>query len=477
MKQAVVIIHGIGEQKPMDTLRGFVEAVLPSAEPGDEKYWSKPDLMSELFELRKLQSRTRPSTHFYEYYWAYRVEGTKILHLVLWLASLLLRRPRRVPKQLRLIWGISWILSVLAIVFASRGLLGSLTDVLGKSSSWNWISLILAALVSLIQYLMIYYLGDAARYLSPHPKNIALRQAIRSNGIKLLRRLHESGEYERIVIAGHSLGSVIAYDILTHLWEEYNTIHKKLARQEQVALRAVEKAGITLQQSWNQDAVEKFQELQHQLWLEQRSLDNPWLVTDLITMGSPLAHAAMLLANDEMDLAARQRQRELPTCPPAPDRNKYSFPKQPPYLVNGQKISLFVLHHAAHFACTRWTNLYFPAGGGLFGDLIGGPLHGVFGNGIKDVRVRSRRWRGLARLTPLIHTCYWMQETAESLSPMNGSVLSIVALRTALDLTARRSLRGGRRPATGQTQQDTRKPAEEYGPAENFPEPEDEDSL
>ena len=27
MKQAVVVIHGIGEQRPMDTLRGFVEAM------------------------------------------------------------------------------------------------------------------------------------------------------------------------------------------------------------------------------------------------------------------------------------------------------------------------------------------------------------------------------------------------------------------------------------------------------------------
>jgi hypothetical protein len=26
-RQAVLLIHGIGEQKPMDTLRGFVDAV------------------------------------------------------------------------------------------------------------------------------------------------------------------------------------------------------------------------------------------------------------------------------------------------------------------------------------------------------------------------------------------------------------------------------------------------------------------
>ena len=33
MKQAVVVIHGIGEQRPMDTLRGFVEAMIPTDTP------------------------------------------------------------------------------------------------------------------------------------------------------------------------------------------------------------------------------------------------------------------------------------------------------------------------------------------------------------------------------------------------------------------------------------------------------------
>jgi len=31
-KQAVLLIHGIGEQRPMDTLRGFVETVWTSDE-------------------------------------------------------------------------------------------------------------------------------------------------------------------------------------------------------------------------------------------------------------------------------------------------------------------------------------------------------------------------------------------------------------------------------------------------------------
>ena len=89
MKQAVVLIHGIGEQKPMDTLRSFVSAVLPPATEGQVQYWSKPDTMSALFELRRLQVPGRIKTHFYEYYWAYHVSGTKISHLWHWFVDLL----------------------------------------------------------------------------------------------------------------------------------------------------------------------------------------------------------------------------------------------------------------------------------------------------------------------------------------------------------------------------------------------------
>ena len=41
----------------------------------------------------------------------------------------------------------------------------------------------------------------------------------------ILQKLHERG-YERIVIVGHSLGSVIGYDVLTHAWAQYHTAHE-----------------------------------------------------------------------------------------------------------------------------------------------------------------------------------------------------------------------------------------------------------
>ena len=70
-----------------------------------------------------------------------------------------------------------------------------------------------ALVVGVVDLVGLRFVGDAARYLSSSPSNIKMRQEIRSEGVQLLRKLHEQG-YGRIVVVGHSLGSVIAYDIL-----------------------------------------------------------------------------------------------------------------------------------------------------------------------------------------------------------------------------------------------------------------------
>lgn len=430
-RQAIVLIHGIGEQKPMATLRRFAREVLPPAKPGKEQYWNKPDPVSELFELRKLQCCAE-RIDLYEYYWAYQIEGTGWAHLGLWLASLLFRRPSGIPRHLRPLWAISWILCTTVVTGIA---LGMATPFSGAASAF-----LVAALAAGAQFFLFSYLGDAARYLSPSPRNIALRQQIRAGGIKLLRHLHTSHRYDRIVVVGHSLGSVIGYDILKHYWQE--TCGKiEPIRHRQPALTHVEMQGPQLGSDRDKSAVHHFQNLQHALWLEQRSLENPWLVTDFITLGSPLAHAALLLAKDETELWERQHERELPICPPALEKQcksswkqlRYAFPKKLPYGVHGQKVTLRVLHHAALFACVRWTNLYFPAWGGLFGDLVGGPLKEVFGPGVNDVPVTCVRWKGWARFNPAIHTAYWRSEPVRP-TAAEAPPLALDALKSALNL-------------------------------------------
>ena len=107
--QAVIVIHGMGEQRPMSTLRGFVDAVLPEHEDGI-KFFSRPDSISDSYELRILQNRKQPRTHFFEYYWAYKVTGTKMGHILGWLKTLLVRWPWQVTGQLLPLWLTSWAL-------------------------------------------------------------------------------------------------------------------------------------------------------------------------------------------------------------------------------------------------------------------------------------------------------------------------------------------------------------------------------
>jgi len=57
------------------------------------------------------------------------------------------------------------------------------------------------------------YLGDAARYFRNSPGNVAVRRTIRKEAVDTLERLH-NGQYDRIVVVAHSLGTVVAYDML-----------------------------------------------------------------------------------------------------------------------------------------------------------------------------------------------------------------------------------------------------------------------
>jgi hypothetical protein len=178
-RQAVLLIHGIGEQRPMATLRGFVAALLSGGE-----FHSKPDDLSLSFELRRLTHENKNKTiqtSFYEYYWAYRMRDTGIRHLFSWGWRLLWNRPSDVPVRLKPYWGIAWLATTIAIIAfvivivlfaayfgASVLWLFQLIDN-AKRDYWENVAKIFsagsafAALISaLISGFIIYWLGDAA---------------------------------------------------------------------------------------------------------------------------------------------------------------------------------------------------------------------------------------------------------------------------------------------------------------------------
>lgn len=413
MKQAVVLIHGIGEQVPMDTLRGFVETVWvkdstlrwPNV---PNEAWSKPDEMSRNFELRRLttaKNRDGVQTDFFEFYWAHLMEGTKLSHVWAWAKLLLLRTPSRVPQQLRPVW---WFLVILGGLLVAAWI----NHFLREEPAWaKWLWMLAHAVWLVVAGFLVYYAGDAARYLHIAPPNIEKRRLIREGGVKLLQTLHEAKEadgtrkYGRIILVGHSLGTVIGYDILTHLWPRYNAGHaSRDSTKTTQALDALEK--LAREDTKTTDFAEKYQAAQSAYLEELQAQGNRWLVTDFVTLGSPLAHAELLLARKTTEFERKKREREFPICPPFLEditddgvkAKKFTFKPGQTWLP----------HHAAVFGPTRWTNLYFPCRGVLWGDLIGGPMSPAFGTGVRDIVVKTK-----LRLGIFSHTLYWsFPETA-----------------------------------------------------------------
>lgn len=243
VRQAVLVIHGIGEQEPGSTLSALVDSGVLAPEGNDTAdRWVKPDLLSDSFELRRVQfdqAGGQPHTRVYELYWAHLLRDTTMGQVSSWLRGLLLRWPP--PRTLRVQWWLAWLVVAVAAAIA----VGVYVD-----APWvEWFAFGAAAAVALRvawrlvgRVVALQVVGDAARYLVPRPANIANRQAIREAGVVLLERMHESGLFDRIVVVGHSLGSVIAHDILTHAWIRAHRRHASPAAPSFTELRAMERA-------------------------------------------------------------------------------------------------------------------------------------------------------------------------------------------------------------------------------------------
>jgi hypothetical protein len=439
-RQAVVLVHGIGEQRPTGTLRGFVDGL------GVGPAWSKPDRLSDNLELRRMSvyRRGQRPTDLYELYWAHHAPESSPGQVLVW-ASRLLARGRA--------WRGSPVAPFLALVGVVAALALAFAVVIAVVTTWQhgvrawltsppfWLTLAVALLQPLVRQVLSRRIADAERYLTPDPANIGSRNAIRAEGVELLRRLHDAGIYDRVVVVGHSLGSVIGYDILRLFWDEArHPAFEKAGAQPEAERFAVE-FGNPL--GLHPAEVEIFQHVQHRLWREQRARGVPWLVTDFVTLGSPLAHGALILDTPDASLTRRQDDLELPTCPPMPsldpaevdDDREVAFYRSVLRRA-GQEREVLVGNHGALFGPTRWTNLYIPVRQLIGGDLVGGPLAPVFGTGIRDVPVhhsgRVRPW--WRRLVPLrAHTSYWAPLDRPA-RERDGTVEAVPALREVIGL-------------------------------------------
>ena len=427
-------------------------------------YHSKPDTLSNSYELRRLKLRRAqstgkemetnldwPETDFYEYYWAHQMYGTTVSHVVAWLVRTLCiilgsRPGLRLSATDRVasccVAGLAWGLTFIAIgVLCGQRRGGFETNpadapggpcrggrrarpdscFLHPPEGTEGCTQVGSGCRSRFR--------RRCRALSgrqPEECCASLRHPARRHS-ELLKKLHvdrdERGDdvmyrYGRIVLVGHSLGSVIAYDILRHYWGEVNG----RIDVSNIDVNEVEAFNCATSGSPPDDAkpysnANRFRQAQCQLWknisdrvpagerLRRDDLwrrrasdeiaamtpagDQPppdwqparWLVSDLVTLGSPLAHAPALLARGTEDLTLKIELRELPICPPDRSRNLRPGHFVVDLSAESERLDAYeILHHGACFALTRWTNFWYP------NDPVGGPLRAHFGCGIDNMK-------------------------------------------------------------------------------------------
>ena len=528
-KTAVVVIHGIGEQTPLETLQGFVETVyrrdrsLASRTVGSSGMLDVsivPDDVTGSAELRRittLNDGPQKRTDFFEFYWADIMDGTPVDMVTGWIRTLVLRSPWRLPAAAKVRW--AWlILATIFAVFTAAGLLSvghgvtQMTDgrapgraeVATLSSIRAWVAgLVVAcgllwfvvdcirarfqmARVALVWPMRIIvagaalgaipstllgslafwasaaailsgwalhaiitpFAGDVVRYIRAKPSTVERRRLVRERGLGLLEALHKKrldGSsletftqaetenpplYDRIVLVGHSLGTIIAYDILQLFWEKYGPTHHQDWNPEDDGVQDALKACDAYVKDFSArpgdrfDA-EGFAKAQAALYAVLNKQKLGWRISDFITLGSPLAHAEFLLVDSAEAMKQAAEERRFATAPPHPDPlrdGSMLFSRSGMPFLDGDKTKPDPLfpHFAAQFAAVKWTNLFDESPNPLLGDLISGSLAKDFGPGIEEHQVsitRPSRWGVLKRV--FTHTQYWTWHESYAPSPEN----------------------------------------------------------
>jgi hypothetical protein len=108
---AVLVVHGMGLQRPLDTTRGLIRALWLSGDSQDKanKIWMHPDLSPIDIDLPVITTSAVPGAEgtrtvdFHELYWSHLMSETPGIAVLLWLFELVKKGPRLAPNM-RLLW-------------------------------------------------------------------------------------------------------------------------------------------------------------------------------------------------------------------------------------------------------------------------------------------------------------------------------------------------------------------------------------
>ena len=494
IRQAVVIVHGMGSQRPVDTLTGFVDTAIPKV--GEQRiYYSRPAQITGSYEARRfIAPQTRGAqpaqrhVELFEYHWSYMMTGNRFGDVVSTTLRLLIRPPSAVPDGLFGIW------CCIHLIGSAVAALAVAAGVLACRGVWplaGWLVGIAAAVIGILAVVLFVLRGvisatfvDVVRYLDTSPRSYAARRAIRGGLVDLLHELHSS-EYDRIVVVAHSLGGYISYDALSSLWADMHETHagaperpagevvgldglhdteaaaaslfdesdssRKIDTSESSDPRCSERdcreepAGKA-----HRELVDAYQSAQYALWKGLRAQGNPWRVTDFVTVGTPMYFADILLTRPPVCATVRAlvskrftagtarhlfdsmvRRGQLVTCPPRSETWTVESNSTADPSYGWDNGPREVLGSQSLFAVTRWTNLWFPTRRGrLAGDWFGGRLAPLFGPGVRDIRVCGNR--RWRRAWALAHSRYFAHPEDIESADLAGQLRELLNFKDAV---------------------------------------------
>ena len=257
-RTAILIIHGIGQQNPLETLDQFARGLKRSLDQYYKPDWGgeysvthrqvnycSPQLRELWFEnyIALEAEENMPAIDVYEYYWAHHMTGeADVSDIVDWLkevSSYARRYYQKNPKKpdgegSGVKHGESARLKNLfepSGEFHENGYLRNfglllrlylvVYDYLKDSvfRGWPFIRMLFDFVSRKLNRLIVDYFGDVVVYTTMDRKarHYDIRNKILRHGRLEIEALLSNEDYDSVIIAGHSLGSVIAYDLLSRL--------------------------------------------------------------------------------------------------------------------------------------------------------------------------------------------------------------------------------------------------------------------
>jgi hypothetical protein len=116
-----------------------------------------------------------------------------------------------------------WLLAIVAFI-ATVAIVDTYGAAAFAQRAVAWPLLIAAS--AYIRLLLVQYVGDVAIYVMPYKLDVFndLRREIKLRVHKVAKAVYSLREYNKVIVVGHSLGSVIAYDVLNMLILEDKSI-------------------------------------------------------------------------------------------------------------------------------------------------------------------------------------------------------------------------------------------------------------